>query len=311
MGHTTRKPKNRQGKHRGWKLGSYLLAFCSTALLWSAKLAGAPRATFAIIVPVVHQKFHLNIHSLRTWPKACERSRYVKSRVDLVFEINSLNDTWDDDMVLKELITAIGANKKCFNQISLSNSNISQKDEVYPRAANKMFHSAFSDARNRGYGVFLWMEHDVRPITGNWLDRLYVDVVSHEINYVMLGSIPQSREWALRNLASPHYYMDHINGAALYSTQQDSVELFEFVKGVAVKHPDLAWDALISFIFHEWMVYGNQESWDMKVKFASKYRYHEFMYNNLGSNSFPNEYPKGTIFVHGNDQSTGNQLYSI
>ncbi|WPT11409.1 hypothetical protein PSENEW3n2_00000847 [Picochlorum sp. SENEW3] len=248
---------------------------------------------------------------MRVWPKACHGSYYVKNRVDLVFQINTLNDTIAEDVFLRELVAAMGtANRKCFNTISLWNVNLPAQDEVYPRAANKMFHSAFSDARHRGYEAFFWMEHDVQPVVKNWLDRLYVDVVRHEVDYVMLGSIPQNKKWASLNLASPHFYMDHINGAALYSTQPDSIELFNYVEKVGKNHPDLAWDALISFIFHEWMAHGNSASWDMKVKFASKYRYHEFIYNNLGSDWRPSEYPKGTIFVHGNAQSTGNQLYS-
>jgi hypothetical protein len=305
----TRKKATKWGT---WKLISLPLALCvATAGLsmWIAQQISSPSHAFAILVPVVINKYDWNIESIGAWPKACQGS-HKPWKPDLVFQVNNLNGL-SKDTILSELRHSIGENRKCFNTIYLSNVNLRAEDDVYPTAANKMFFSGFADAQQRGYEAFFWMEHDVRPITENWLDKLYKDVVSHETNFVMLGSIPQNKDWASYNLAAPHNFMDHINGAALYSLTQDSIELFDYVKHFHTKYPSLAWDAMIAMIFNEWRANGNIASWDMRVKYACKYRYHEFVYNNIGSNSTPAKYPKGTIFVHGNTNSTGNQLYPL
>lgn len=304
--------RTRRRYRKPWTLTPAVIVHCFTLLVVFISLKSntinseKKGVRFAISVPVVRSKYTQNMEAMRHWPSACEKGR--RYNVGLIFVINNLNDTSSKN-ILHELTDALGRNKGCFKDIQISNADLLREEETYPNSANLMFYSTFKVVKESLYEAFFWMEHDVIPLSENWLDKLYFDVVCYERDYVMLGSLPMGDDWASINLKHPSIWMDHINGAALYSTDKDAGDFLDIVRATGLRYPHFAWDALISMIFYQWLYDGNQVSWNFRVKYAPKYRYHEFVYNNLGQKKIPATLPEKTLFVHGNGKSMTNALF--
>ena len=121
----------------------------------------------------------------------------------------------------------------CFNEVFITSGHLEEEDNVYNkdgrdvdpwwnRGPNHAFYKIVMFAKKQNYTKFFLMEIDTRPQRDNWLEELdwYFDLDNY---YILGGGINQELRLAWEDYEMPSYYINHINGNAIYNLKSNTM----------------------------------------------------------------------------------------
>lgn len=134
----------------------------------------------------------------------------------------------------------------CFNNVLITSGNLNDKDNVYNksgatedpwwnRGPNFAFYKTLRYAQHKNYSNFFLMEVDTIPQKDNWLEELDF-YFSLDNFYVLGGRITQELKQAWEDYGMPSYFINHINGNAIYNLDKPiSKHMIEMFKDYAIE----------------------------------------------------------------------------
>lgn len=121
----------------------------------------------------------------------------------------------------------------CFQNVFITSGHLSDEDNVYNkegrevdpwwnRGPNHAFYKILLYAIEQNYTKFFLMETDTHPQRENWLEELdfYFDLDNY---YILGGGINSELRNAWEDYEMPSYYINHINGNAIYNLSPDTM----------------------------------------------------------------------------------------
>jgi hypothetical protein len=269
--------------------------------------------SLAVVIPFTSNDFNQLLASIKNWDRYGEICPFIKQNtlksVSLYFMFNRNITTFMSEERQQKLNNLIMPFKNCFNDIGYLSANLSGYEDIYPYGPSNMWYQLFlgkSEIEGSSYDYLFWMEHDVHPIRGGWLDFLLLEI-SFNGDFFVKGSLHRGRwlDAVETNFDSMQPWVAHINGNALYAFND---EVFRALVSKANSFFDIKLGYLNSFDVSLWMhsVTNIASNWKNYQTYAHKFQYSDYIIsigkpmdnNPENATTIRQIYPK-TYFVHG------------
>jgi hypothetical protein len=175
----------------------------------------AVASKWAIVVPYHHQVV------TPTWEHQICSANYSSSTALVLFVARRLSEHASP-------IDAFNRERwRCFNNVYITSGNLTEEENVYNKGGNDVdpwwnrgpnhaFVNIVDYVVGHNYSKFFLMEKDTVPQRDNWLDELeeWFDLDNY---YILGGGIGSGLREAWVEYGMPQYYINHINGNAIYA----------------------------------------------------------------------------------------------
>jgi len=209
----------------------------------------------------------------------------------------------------------ISISNTCISKIIQMNANLTKYNNYYPAGPSIMFYnlidSLFDYNSKISSRCMFWMEHDVKIIKNDWLNKLYLEC---DNSFWIKGSVVQDEKFDLPQETFNQIFntVGHINGNALYNLKDRAFQ--EYIK--LVQYYENPLNGYTPFDISLWKVmYTFPYSWKLFQLYFHKLVYSDFIlsYNHeltkAQIETITNK-NKNSYFIHYQKNSAGNIRYT-